>query len=105
MTDSKHTPGPWWADCDMGHSPCEGAEGHGLPDWVVGCQSPAEVAYVARRYHNGRMPEIEAANARLIAAAPELLAAVELMLPLHEACGHAHTISIARAAIAKARGE
>lgn len=86
-----------------------------MPDWVVGCQAPAEVAYVARRYHNGRMPEIEAANARLIAAAPELLDALETILLCLDLDAKAMAAAgvdvpkwwectIARAAIAKARG-
>lgn len=83
-----------------------------MPDWVVGCQAPAEVAYVARRYHNGRMPEVEAANARLIAAAPDLLEALEWAVAklncdpfewADEDDANAHEAAIA--AIAKARGE
>ena len=46
-------------------------------------------------------------NARLIAAAPELLEALENLLKVHEGEGGTqyHAVDMARAAIAKAKGE
>jgi len=66
------------------------------------------VAY-ALAYHNGRDIEAHAANAHLIASAPELLTALKLMLDSHDrtCAGEDCQISgvdIARAAVAKAEG-
>jgi hypothetical protein len=56
MTESKHTPGPWWADDDG----CIAA-GNGTEDTY---QTVADVFY-------------NAANAALIAAAPDMLSRLE----------------------------
>ena len=79
---SKHTPGPWTA---------REPNGPGM-GWRVG---PAWL---------GEAPwsEETSANARLIAAAPDMLAALELLLPYLEDC---RMDSEARAAIAKAKGQ
>lgn len=94
---SKHTPGPWALD-DNGHD-IRTHEDY----WPIGCADGNLIAYVA--HTDDVMGE---ANARLIAAAPDLLAACEALL--NEArqffpmvCGDA--ITEAEAAIAKARGE
>ena len=83
---SKHTPGPWelW--------------GTASPSQVIA----AENYFVAQTL--GRNDE---ANARLIAAAPDLLVACKELLEVWEeapAYGHASAVK-ARAAIAKAEGE
>jgi hypothetical protein len=73
-TQGKHTPGPWRAQ------PLEGP-GH----WQIINESCLQLA-MARHWPNGQglnIPECREetdANARLIAAAPELLAALELAL-------------------------
>jgi len=89
-----HTPGPWAILPNTPH--------------FVRAMHPAEgMQPVATVYHfNGEL----AANARLIAAAPELLEALEAVLPDLEHYVATHgpgpdkRLAIARAAIAKARG-
>lgn len=101
---SKHTPGPWW----LGRDPCHydsltsisgGSDSNG------GIRSVAEVG--------GHDVDEAEANARLIAAAPDLLAACEAALvqvtrdndergvPTNE---HRGTQWMLEAAIAKAKG-
>lgn len=83
-----HTTGPWKATTsDGGYWWIERAEGHR----AIGCLIS--------------WPESEA-NARLIAAAPDLLFALGALLDLHEGGGEttSPTCAIARAAIAKAEG-
>ncbi len=80
-----HTPGPWRMD-------------HDGSNWMVVTDDYPEMVDVWG--FNG-MPAVEVvANARLIAAAPELLEALECLLEM----GHAKAGDLARAAIAKARG-
>jgi len=96
MTDTTHTPGPW------------GYLSVGDPDecrWLVGSIGRLAHATVQSRPapHLGGDPvsEEEAfANARLIAAAPDLLEALIEMASGHSMVGEAK----ARAAIAKATG-
>lgn len=86
---TKHTPGPWNFD---NHSPA-------LP--VLGIYA----ADGKNPFHGDRSQEELAANARLIAAAPELLEALQgLLNALPSATTHP-AIKVARAAIAKAIGE
>lgn len=97
-----HTPGPWTAEYSTyGDEIWFGGEGPGM--WTIdapgvymsGCEGSATAK----------------ADARLIAAAPDLLAALETLMGLIEMTGprcisdYAHPISAARAAIAKAKGE
>ena len=101
MTDTKHTPGPWVYEsegknnhlgkfcteageliCDFGHDiPYEGVPGN-PPDF---------------------------ANAHLIAAAPDLLEALEAIVATWDGPKYNHfmadNIDLARAAIAKAKGQ
>jgi len=92
-----HTPGPWVAR----ESDPEGDWRHSM--WVDGASS-VPVADV-RGYHDGS----DHANARLIAASPDLLRACERLLGEIDgdiprtAC--AETEDMLRAAIARARGE
>jgi hypothetical protein len=87
----KHTPGPWEI------------EGEGQD--VVGILAMGHNHFIAKL--SGWATEIQDANARLIAAAPDLLEACKVALSIieaeQEACGiyRAHT-EIIRAAIAKA---
>jgi hypothetical protein len=102
-----HTPGPWrqgngyyWGE---GYAICGD---HGIVAGVVGKGYPCGL---------GRHPESDA-NARLIAAAPELLAALERFaalpctMPQGGHCSMVHPGAFcapchARAAVARARGE
>ena len=81
--DKAHTPGPWHATLHQ-----------------VGDENNVRVAdcYSLEKGH-----DTARANARLIAAAPDLLAALEALLLLADPCESA--VGVARAAIAKARGE
>ena len=63
---SKYTPGPWRTDPDLGHEQVLGPDGIIVAD----CSIFAMVK-------NGSTPERNRANARLIAAAPELLELLE----------------------------
>lgn len=83
---TEHTPGPWKCDSSRVHTSIETNEG-------------LHIAMVS--YGNVTM-EKHLANARLIAAAPELLEALEYYIDN----GDDHkAIDKARAAIAKAKGE
>lgn len=100
----KHTPGPWKL---KGLNPPRIYADEGK-EIICQCDSMGEMTQSQ-----------EKANARLIAAAPELLAALELLLPMAEKfCNNAgngadgqglaeHSVYViqARAAIAKAKGE
>ena len=93
---TKHTPGPWtvgpWFDND------------GQPEIIIEHVTP----------HGNLVPAValgglvgQEANARLIAAAPELLDALRGLLRCmadDEEYGPDHRVTIARAAIAKATG-
>jgi hypothetical protein len=110
---SKHTPGPWWTDAkydgkEMGCSIIAARTDSGpLP----GNPTRGQVAF-ATAILNTQARECEA-NAKLIAAAPELLKSCEALLEelrlIREKDGpfvYDTTCRIlARAAIAKARGE
>ena len=90
-TTASHTPGPWHTG---GINPISApviyaADGFAVAD-----------ATVYHRHHDGQT----AANARLIAAAPDLLASLRDVLALHLAHHNNPVHVAARAAIAKAEG-
>lgn len=87
MSEAKHTPGPWIHE---GHGDITGTENGRKYD----------VACVYLRIPAGRQD----ANARLIAAAPDLLEALRMMLTEAVFDGTTGT-DAARAAIAKATGK
>lgn len=101
MSDNQHTPGPWTAGW--------GDRGHGNGDYIV--LSPDDSVVIAKIETELR------ADAILIAAAPDLLAACEAMLPDFEYRGsflggttparsqHNEIATLVRAAIAKAKEE
>jgi hypothetical protein len=110
MSDAKHTPGPWYAEifpcvldaieegsfrwCDRDHA-------KEVFPGAVGCvwQGSTDTASTG-------LPgsiEVSAENAFLIAAAPDLLAALEGVLRVADRA--TVEFDAARAAIAKARGE
>lgn len=96
MSKQGHTPGPWFITGNMTRY-IEASIGGGLIQEVASC-GPTEA-------DNG-YGEQQMANARLIAAAPELLEALEHAVKTAEwdTYGRA-SLNKARAAIAKARGE
>lgn len=91
----KHTPGPWML------------EASGIRVLTAPGRSPIDMGF------SGLTQEHDKANARLIVAAPELLAALKLAVSYAEAMERAlnvsgqrnATLEDARAAIAKAEGE
>ena len=99
MTEPKHTPGPWAVEhrysCEMIRRPMQRGMGVG---------SPLESGHIAQTIGDSGT---DTANAFLIAAAPDLLAACEALadrfydldLDTHEPCW-----VNAKAAIAKAKG-
>lgn len=92
MKDFKGTPGPWNYCADE-------------PDWVTDSNDNIAVARVTR-YNTDA--EAQHANAKLIAAAPELLEVLKLILSYHDDGNcvlHKEDVSMARAAINKALGE
>jgi hypothetical protein len=100
MSEAKHTPGPWEASGD---------EVIGAIDWTY---------HVASAWSNHQIePDEAAANAKLIAAAPDLLAACEACIAADELANADGTlgddmvaaydaaIASAKASIAKAKGQ
>lgn len=105
MSESRHTPGPWklsndaQGPCIVMHPTLEGVAIASLTNIHEPVNGFVEIEAAGA-------PE-RTANARLIAAAPELLAACETMLALigpHDT-GLASAANLMRAAIAKAKGE
>lgn len=94
---TKHTPGPWARDTGSGFG-CDVRAENGrkvAATWGINNGDPNRPAYRA---------ECDA-NARLIAAAPELLAALEMALVYVDGEGTPEQYEQVVAAIAKAKGE
>lgn len=93
----KHTPGPWTVRCSS----------KGYPYQIEapnGSRGPGGITCVTRRAAISFPTSTEGqANARLIAAAPDLLEALEAAFEMHVS-QHPKWEAIARAAIAKATG-
>ncbi len=105
MSNTKHTPGPWR---HAGHDYAQGTH------ITVYCEQGTNVASVTKSPWTGnkgpsaaKYLEVAEANARLIAAAPELLRVAELAATLNTQTNHigsgmlAELVEHARAAIAK----
>lgn len=93
MTVIKHTPGPWRTSL--------------TDDTVVVDAAGREVAAIDGDYNDPDTWPLMEANARLIAAAPDLLAALAEMIDCYgsdDGCGPIPIIDRANAAIAKAGG-
>ena len=87
---SKHTPGPWQVVDSWN-------------DYMVESQNGEEIIWQDGPHNT---PTINKANARLIAAAPDLLDALVMVLDDPNALdGRPRTYEIVCAAIAKAKGE
>lgn len=101
MTAAKHTPGPWHCD---GISEYTG-------EMLVRAENGDTVTRVCCYGPQSETPFSQAANARLIAAAPELLAALQVMVRDYAAVHDIGDVEMqpaiyqARAAIATATGE
>ncbi len=95
---AKHTPGPW-AVCGLNDAPDSIVEGKG---WQVCFFYPAEMIP-----YSGREKQEHAANANLIAAAPEMYEALQAALPVMEARAPDFNIvnTTIRAILAKIEGE
>ena len=95
---TQHTPGPWKINKKYSFSVETLSDGQGI-NIIAECSDPDGI----------RSAGEDSANAKLIAAAPDLLAALEAIIKMigpYAGQGRMDTeISAARAAIAKARGE
>lgn len=95
--ETKHTPGPW-----------EAHNGEVTTRQING-RSYRRIAAI-QDYGVGCLPEVDKANARLIAAAPDLLDAAEGVVGdlerfvSHRGPGPDQRLALLRAAIAKAKG-
>ena len=96
---TKHTPGPWKLDRSL--QPADGEY-----DYAISSPEHFVLAEAFGRSANGGHPPAEA-NARLIAAAPELLEALDRIQNWPRVFDglRAEDVAFARAAIAKATGE
>lgn len=95
---SAHTPGPWFIGSDENEIDAPDPINPSLP-WYIA---------TAHRYVGIEDEDQMSANARLIAAAPDLLAACEQLLATEQGVGPyewERARIAARAAIAKAKGE
>lgn len=100
MSESKHTPGPWVTDAHVRNEMVLGPDGAYVADCCILASG------------NRRTGEVNAANARLISAAPTLLYACEGLVRYAEAVRHIAgmganqlaRLESAKAAIAKAKG-
>lgn len=95
MAESKHTPGPWsFVKCDGGFRSFD------ADDWTVIAQNKIVPALV----WGGVAFEEGEANARLIAAAPELLEALIAVRSVLDRNMSPNACAMADAAISKATG-
>lgn len=101
MSETKHTPGPW-----IEHSGMVWKDGPNV--WPKGESVGIPIACMDRESGNGTMPTERDANARLIAAAPDLLEALGSMIHRFDHLaldsGKREAVKAGLAAIAKAKG-
>ena len=98
MNKTTHTPGPWRVNANVGK---RGELG------IVADAAPCVIAHGMSEKH---WPEIAHANVQLIAAAPDLLAALESLYNAAPCAKPANSdlweaLQLTRQAIAKAKGE
>ena len=96
MTQAQHTPGPWYAD--------DAAENSHLAACMI--ENPSWIAIEDTAPDGGHLAYCHPNNARLIAAAPELLAALDALInmPSDMTAERVTALNAASAAIAKAKG-
>jgi len=100
-TQTQHTPGPWEY---VGNTPPKNAREEGyVYGWYVTCADDRHISV------EGRTGDEAEANARLIAAAPDMLEALESLVAtidfVYRVKQEGDTMDAARKAIAKATGE
>lgn len=100
----RHTPGPWSVDAMSMHVSAKDSKGYMRIADIRGWGHLTGNGYGALGLPDVEAAAIQKANAHLIAAAPDMLAALKDCLPLfdHVACGEVE--DRIRAAIAKAEG-
>jgi hypothetical protein len=117
MDDSKHTPAPWTLrdtgrDIEINPPSLFYADPNyeALKDRMPSTPCVALVRFVKSGARRGESPryypsQADRANASLMAASPDLLAALEQLLAAQGTAGYAEAVGVARSAIAKARGQ
>lgn len=113
--ETKHTPGPWWIDLESAFT--LGGDSRSVealtPDGKMVTRGIADLMFDTDEHPDGPGFLEDVANARLIMAAPDLLAALKLARAawLHESAQgdgvmdeHKPALAIVDAAIAKAEG-
>ena len=111
---TQHTPGPWeihWYHCRMDASDVEHAKANGNLSAKVGdvlWRAPRSIGpcEIDHSHWGGNLLTVEDADAYLIAAAPELLAALKgVLLACSDPDNYPEEFARARAAIRKAEGK
>jgi hypothetical protein len=95
--ETKHTPGPW----EAWDGSLDGFDG----EWDVAGPDQCSIASMSSTTKDAKYPRNKEANAKLIAAAPDLLYACERAVYMVDACPFEGSLTVAeqmRAAIAKA---
>ena len=113
MSNTQHTPGPWeidWYECKMNNRDVEHAKKNGNLTAKVGdvmWRAPHSIGPCGSEHSHwgGDLLTVEEADARLIAAAPELLAAIKSLLSCIDPQDFPDEVAFADTAIAKATGE
>ena len=97
---NKHTPGPWFYGDWIKGTKVESSASEWVEIWNIDADGSKGLPFVACKHHD------EIANARLIAAAPDLLQALIDAVDLIETVSpfEGDTLRNARAAITKATG-
>ena len=96
---NKHTPGPWYLRVNR-HRNCDGSMWGWLDTQQAGDQRPPTGVNVG--WSEGSVSE---ANARLIAAAPDLLDAAQNVIKWADGCMDVSSLDQLRQAIKKATGD
>jgi hypothetical protein len=97
---TKHTPGPWAVAVDI-------FDNDGMPETAIQAMNGGATVAVALDFGLNN-PDMRQANARLIAAAPDLLVALNALVAAHGSIldlRESDELKLARAAIAQATGE
>jgi hypothetical protein len=100
MSEAKHTPGPW---IDF-PAPVINSVPMRFGDCIIGQQVWAATTRICLVEEQNVGPEQELANARLIAAAPDLLAALKEAVAHYRSYNLGEYIPVIEALIAKAEG-